>query len=77
MTTSSVQDINLRIMNGALPFRGGINVPYTFNPGANANVATGASVPATNATKDRLIVGVDFGTTYSGGYSIHCRQFRS
>lgn len=45
----------------------GNNVPYTFNPAFNASVATGgASVPQAITTQDRLIVGVDFGTTYSG-----------
>ncbi|KAF2741105.1 actin-like ATPase domain-containing protein [Polyplosphaeria fusca] len=45
----------------------GSNVPYAFNPGANHSAApttAGASKPST--TQDRLIVGVDFGTTYSG-----------
>jgi len=53
-------------MNGALPIRGS-NIPYAFSPGANASIATGASAPAASGAQDRLIVGVDFGTTYSGG----------
>jgi hypothetical protein len=66
MSTSSVQHIALQIMNGALPIRGG-NVPYAFNPGTNASIATGMSASsAPSAPQDRLIVGVDFGTTYSG-----------
>lgn len=66
MRTTSVTHIDLRIMNGALPIRGA-NPPFAFNPGANASIATGASEPPPSATQDRLIVGVDFGTTYSGG----------
>jgi hypothetical protein len=45
------------------------NTPYAFSPGSNQSPAPagGAATPnATNATQDRLIVGVDFGTTYSG-----------
>jgi hypothetical protein len=51
-------------MNGALPIRGN-NVSYTLNPTTNSSIATGAIVPP-SAAQDRLIVGVDFGTTYSG-----------
>lgn len=59
--------LSLKIMsNITLPIRGS-NVPYTFSPGTNASIATGADSPATaGASQDRLIVGVDFGTTYSG-----------
>ncbi len=58
-------------MSTRLPFRGS-NVPFTFNPESNASVATGAiGAPAASTTQDRLIVGVDFGTTYSGTIS-HC-----
>jgi hypothetical protein len=67
MSTSTVLDIDLRIMNGPLPIRGA-NIPYAFNPSANASIATGVNIPSTSAPQDRLIVGVDFGTTYSGGY---------
>lgn len=50
-----------------IPFRGS-NVPIAFNPGSNANLASGAigAASSASATHDRLIVGVDFGTTYSG-----------
>ncbi|KAF1916859.1 hypothetical protein BDU57DRAFT_247683 [Ampelomyces quisqualis] len=68
-STSSVKHVDLRIMNGALPRHGNSNFPYAFNPGANASVATDTnipSVPATSATKDRLVVGVDFGKIYIG-----------
>jgi hypothetical protein len=73
MSTNSVQHIDLRIMNGALPLRGA-NLPYAFNPGTNASIATGLSASiAPSAPQDRLIVGVDFGTTYSGetGRDLH------
>ena len=47
------------------------NVPVALNPASNhqhASWATlgGASKP--NVAQDRLIVGVDFGTTYSGAF---------
>jgi hypothetical protein len=54
-------------MNGTLPIRGS-NVPFAFNPGTNASVAVGGSQSSANVPQDRLIVGVDFGTTYSGGF---------
>ncbi|KAH7398970.1 hypothetical protein DE146DRAFT_678065 [Phaeosphaeria sp. MPI-PUGE-AT-0046c] len=57
-------------MNGALPIRTG-NVPYAFNPGTNASVAIDATAPPTSTTQDRLIVGVDFGTTYSGVAAVY------
>ena len=44
------------------------NIPYAFNPGSNRS-STPSNVVAplnSDAAKDRLIVGVDFGTTYSG-----------
>lgn len=46
-------------------------MPFSFNPGSNANLASGAigAATSTGATADRLIVGVDFGTTYSGRLS--------
>lgn len=54
-------------MDSTFPNRGS-NIPYAFNPGANASVATGVGTsPHASTTQDRLIVGVDFGTTYSGG----------
>lgn len=47
------------------------NVPYTFNPGFNASIATDSvEGPQATTAPDRLIVGIDFGTTYSGGYPI-------
>jgi hypothetical protein len=57
----------LKEMSKSLPFRGS-NVPFSFNPGSNADLATGAigDASSTSAAQDRLIVGVDFGTTYSG-----------
>lgn len=65
MSASSVQQIDLRIMNGTQDKRGS-NVPFAFNPGGNTSVAVGARSSST-IPQDRLIVGVDFGTTYSGG----------
>lgn len=46
------------------------NMPITFNPSSNFGAAAAATSGPTkaNAAQDRLIVGVDFGTTYSGGY---------
>jgi hypothetical protein len=52
-------------MNSAQDKRGG-NVPFAFDPAGNASVAVGA-LPSSTIPQDRLIVGVDFGTTYSGG----------
>lgn len=56
-------------MSTSIPFRGS-NVPFAFNPGSNANLGSetigAASSSTVSATQDRLIVGVDFGTTYSG-----------
>jgi hypothetical protein len=66
MSTNSVQHIDLRIMNSSLPIRGS-NVPYAFSTNSSGSIATGVSNSLTTATQDRLIVGVDFGTTYSGG----------
>ncbi|KAJ4410459.1 hypothetical protein N0V91_001945 [Didymella pomorum] len=55
-----------------IPFRGS-NVPIAFNPGSNANLASGAigAASSASATHDRLIVGVDFGTTYSGVAAVY------
>jgi hypothetical protein len=46
----------------------GFNIPYTFDPSSNGSVAPTISSAASkvSTTQDRLIVGVDFGTTYSG-----------
>jgi hypothetical protein len=55
-------------MNGEIASRG-TNIPYAFDPTSNSSSATnGSSATASNGspTADRLIVGVDFGTTYSG-----------
>lgn len=41
------------------------NVPVAINPTTNQSPAT-AGASNVGTTKDRLIVGVDFGTTYSG-----------
>ncbi|KAI1509974.1 Hsp70 family protein [Pyrenophora tritici-repentis] len=56
-------------MNSTLPNRGS-NIPYTFDPGNNASVDVGIVSPA-NTTQDRLVVGVDFGTTYSGVAAVY------
>lgn len=50
----------------------GSNIPYAFNPGANHGPlpAMGGAETA-NAAQDRLIVGVDFGTTYSGVAAVY------
>lgn len=43
------------------------NTPYAFNPSSNHSPAPVAITTANPSTaQDRLIVGVDFGTTYSG-----------
>lgn len=48
-------------------YTGSSNVPYAFNPGSNHSPApTPGSASKASAAPDRLIVGVDFGTTYSG-----------
>ncbi|OAL50191.1 Hsp70 family protein-like protein [Pyrenochaeta sp. DS3sAY3a] len=57
-------------MNGAFSNRGS-NIPYAFNPGSNSSIATGLAIPQASATEDRLIVGVDFGTTYSGVAAVY------
>ncbi|EAT85318.2 hypothetical protein SNOG_07852 [Parastagonospora nodorum SN15] len=69
MSASSVQQIDLRIMNGTQDVRGS-NVPFAFNPGGNTSVAVGAR-PSSTIPQDRLIVGVDFGTTYSGVAAVY------
>jgi hypothetical protein len=40
------------------------NIPYTFNPVSNHE--SPPSLTPSKPVQDRLIVGVDFGTTYSG-----------
>ncbi|KAF3046083.1 hypothetical protein E8E12_010928 [Didymella heteroderae] len=59
-------------MSTSIPLRGS-NVPFAFNPGSNANLASGAigAASSVSATQDRLIVGVDFGTTYSGVAAVY------
>ncbi|KAJ4994451.1 hsp70 protein [Stagonosporopsis vannaccii] len=59
-------------MSTSLPFRGS-NVPISFTTGPNASQATGAigTASSAGATQDRLIVGVDFGTTYSGVAAVY------
>ncbi|KAF2281477.1 Hsp70 family protein-like protein [Westerdykella ornata] len=53
-------------MNTTLPVRIG-NTPYAFDPNTNHSPALLAdSASRSNGVQDRLIVGVDFGTTYSG-----------
>lgn len=43
------------------------NIPVALNPGANFGPAPVLShLLKTSPVQDRLIVGVDFGTTYSG-----------
>lgn len=43
------------------------NVPYAFNPTTNHSPPPPAECASpSSTTQDRLIVGVDFGTTYSG-----------
>jgi hypothetical protein len=71
---SSVQHIDLKIMNSTLPMRGS-NVAGTFSEGADASTATGGSIAG--STQDRLIVGIDFGTTYSGGLSTRGKSRRA
>ncbi|OWY57130.1 hypothetical protein AA0119_g9414 [Alternaria tenuissima] len=57
-------------MSHTFPNRGS-SIPYTFNPGSNATVDI-TSVPEIGGpTKDRLVVGVDFGTTYSGVAAVY------
>jgi hypothetical protein len=53
-------------MNGGFSARDS-NIPYAFNPGSNHSPApTVSGASKSSAAQDRLIVGVDFGTTYSG-----------
>ncbi|KAF1945173.1 actin-like ATPase domain-containing protein [Clathrospora elynae] len=46
---------------------------HAFNEGDKASIATGMgnAPPASTALQDRLIVGVDFGTTYSGVAAVY------
>jgi hypothetical protein len=62
-------------MNATFLNRGN-NVPYAFNPGTNTSIAHGlSSAPQTSSTlQDRLVVGVDFGTTYSGWWDVQSLQ---
>lgn len=60
-------------MNGEIASRG-TNIPYAFDPTSNSSSATnGSSATASDGspTADRLIVGVDFGTTYSGVAAVY------
>lgn len=59
-------------MKSTFPSRGS-SIPTTFNPGSNGSVDAGGLPPPTTPPKDRLVVGVDFGTTYSGTYT-HCNH---
>lgn len=54
-------------MNGSIP-GGDANIPYAFDPNSNRSLAEPSAEDALQSPKapDRLIVGVDFGTTYSG-----------
>lgn len=53
-------------MEAQFPRRGS-SIPTTFNPGSNGSMGAGSVPLSTTTAKDRLVVGVDFGTTYSGG----------
>ncbi|USP80915.1 uncharacterized protein yc1106_08189 [Curvularia clavata] len=52
-------------MESLFPRRGS-SIPTTFNPGSNGSVDASSVPLSTTTAKDRLVVGVDFGTTYSG-----------
>lgn len=53
-------------MASAFSARSG-NIPVAFNPSANHGPAPALSnLLKASPAQDRLIVGVDFGTTYSG-----------
>ncbi|ORY11639.1 Hsp70 family protein-like protein [Clohesyomyces aquaticus] len=56
-------------MNSSFSSRG-TNPPYAFSPASNASPAP-ATASAAKPTQDRLIVGVDFGTTYSGVAAVY------
>lgn len=62
-------------MASAFSARSG-NIPVAFNPSTNHSLAPAlSSLPRASPAQDRLIVGVDFGTTYSGALNIasdHC-----
>ncbi|KAF2639252.1 actin-like ATPase domain-containing protein [Massarina eburnea CBS 473.64] len=48
------------------------NIPITFNPGSNhGSVIATSGAPKQSVAQDRLIVGVDFGTTYSGVAAVY------
>lgn len=58
-------------MASAFSARSG-NIPVAFNPTLNHTPAPGlAGLPRSSPAQDRLIVGVDFGTTYSGAQIVH------
>ncbi|KAF2199167.1 actin-like ATPase domain-containing protein [Delitschia confertaspora ATCC 74209] len=58
-------------MNTPLPLRGS-NIPYTFDPVANHSIPPATHTAAkVSAMQDRIIVGVDFGTTYSGVATVY------
>jgi molecular chaperone DnaK (HSP70) len=58
-------------MNGNFSNRAG-NIPYAFNPESNASIATGgANHLQASTAQDRLVVGVDFGTTFSGVAAVY------
>lgn len=57
-------------MNSLMNSRVG-SIPIAFNPGANHSPAPAiGGAPKPSAAQDRLIVGVDFGTTYSGAFCV-------
>jgi hypothetical protein len=60
--------LELDKMSGSFNNARGSNIPYAFNPSANHPAIAAESVPIAVPTQDRLIVGVDFGTTYSGRF---------
>jgi len=51
----------------SFPSRSG-NIPYAFNPSTNHQIPVELSAERLAKAQDRLIVGVDFGTTYSGAF---------
>jgi hypothetical protein len=59
-------------MNATFLNRGN-NIPYAFNPSGNASIANdiGSLSQASSTPQDRLVVGVDFGTTYSGVAAVY------
>jgi hypothetical protein len=55
------------MMNSTFSKKGN-NIAYAISPATNVRAANGlgGASQASTATQDRLVVGVDFGTTYSG-----------